>query len=109
MRVNNLLPAELASWLADPARSKPLLLDVREPWEFQTCHIPDSMLVPMRELPARLGEIDRAAAVVVICHHGARSLHAAMFLERQGYANVHNLTGGVNAWARSVDPAMPVY
>jgi rhodanese-related sulfurtransferase len=109
MRVNNLQPAELAAWLSDPARSKPLLLDVREPWEFQTCRIPDSMLVPMRELPARLAEIDPAADVVVICHHGARSLHAAMFLERQGYANVHNLTGGVNAWARSVDPAMPVY
>jgi rhodanese-related sulfurtransferase len=74
MRVNNLQPAELAAWLSDPARSKPLLLDVREPWEFQTCRIPDSMLVPMRELPARLGEIDPAAAVVVICHHGARSL-----------------------------------
>jgi rhodanese-related sulfurtransferase len=109
MRVQNLLPAELAAWLSDPARGKPLLLDVREPWEFQTCRIPDSMLVPMRELPARLAEIDPATAVVVICHHGARSLHAAMFLERQGYASVHNLAGGVNAWARSVDPAMPVY
>ncbi len=86
-----------------------MLLDVREPWEFQTCRIADSLLVPMRELPARLAEIDAAADVVVICHHGARSLQAAMFLERQGYASVHNLTGGVNAWARSVDPAMPVY
>lgn len=109
MRVKNLQPAELAAWLRDPARGKPLLLDVREPWEFQTCRIADSMLVPMRELPARLVEIDAAADVVVICHHGARSLHAAMFLERQGYASVHNLAGGVNAWARSVDPAMPVY
>ena len=81
MRVKNLLPAELAAWLSDPARGKPLLLDVREPWEFQTCRIPDSMLVPMRELPARLAEIDPATDVVVICHHGARSLHAAMFLE----------------------------
>jgi len=109
MRVQNLLPAELAAWLSDPARGKPLLLDVREPWEFQTCRIPDSMLMPMRELPARLAEIDPATDVVVICHHGARSLQAAMFLERQGYASVHNLTGGVSAWARSVDPAMPVY
>jgi rhodanese-related sulfurtransferase len=73
MRLKNLLPAELAAWLSDPARGKPLLLDVREPWEFQTCRIPDSMLVPMRELPARLAEIDPASDVVVICHHGARS------------------------------------
>ncbi len=102
-------PAELAAWLADPARSKPLLLDVREAWEFQTCSIAGSLLVPMRELPARLGELVPGAETVVICHHGGRSLQAAMFLERQGCLRVHHLAGGVDAWARSVDPAMPVY
>jgi rhodanese-related sulfurtransferase len=107
--MKNLSSAELAAWLAEPARPKPLLLDVREPWEFQTCRLPDSLLVPMQQVPARLAEIDRQAEVVVVCHHGARSLQVAYFLSRQGYAKVHNLTGGVDAWARSVDPAMPVY
>jgi rhodanese-related sulfurtransferase len=107
--MKNLLPEELATWLADPARDRPLLLDVREPWEFQTCRIADSLPMPMREVPARLGELDPGAEVVVICHHGSRSMQVAVFLARQGYTGVHNLAGGVNAWARSVDPAMPVY
>ena len=107
--MRELSPAELAAWLADPARARPLLLDIREPWEFQTCRIADSLLMPMREVQARLGEIEPATEVVVICHHGGRSLQVAQFLARQGYAGVHNLTGGVDAWARSVDPAMPVY
>lgn len=107
--MTNLSATELAAWLADPARPKPVLLDVREPWEFRTCRIPDSLLVPMQEVPARLGELDEGAELVVICHHGGRSLQVAYFLARQGYAKVHNLAGGVNAWARSVDPAMPVY
>ncbi len=102
-------PAELSSWLADPARPGPLLLDVREPWEFQTCHLGNSLLMPMREVPARLGELDPGAQTVVICHHGGRSMQVAMFLEKRGFANLYNLSGGVDAWARSVDPAMPVY
>ncbi len=107
--MKNLSATELATWLADPARPRPLLLDVREPWEFQTCRIADSRHVPMQEIPARLGEVDPQAEVVVICHHGGRSLQVAQFLARQGYGRVHNLAGGVDAWARSVDPAMPVY
>lgn len=107
--MNNLNPAELAAWLADDGRGKPVLLDVREPWEYDTCRIEPSRLVPMRELPARAGELDPQADTVVICHHGGRSLQAAMFLERRGFARVYNLAGGVAAWARSVDPAMPQY
>jgi rhodanese-related sulfurtransferase len=92
------------------------LLDVREPWEYQRCHIEGSQLVPMREIAARAGELaerlrapDAAAEVVVICHHGGRSMQVAMFLERQGFSEVINLAGGVDAWARTVDPGMPVY
>ena len=107
--MRNLSPAELAAWLADPARPDPLLLDVREPWEFQTCRIEGARLVPMRELPARLAELDPDADIVAICHHGTRSMQVAYFLARQGFERVHNLAGGVDAWARSVDPAMPVY
>lgn len=107
--MNNLTPAELAAWLADAARAAPVLLDVRESWEFQACHIAGARHVPMNELPARLGELDPDAEVVAICHHGTRSLHVAYFLARQGFERVHNLAGGVDAWARSVDPAMPLY
>lgn len=102
-------PADLAAWLGDAARAKPLLLDVREPWEFQTCRIAGSQHLPMGEVPARKDEIDSAAEVVVVCHHGGRSLQVAMFLERNGFARVHNLAGGVDAWAKTVDPSMPVY
>ncbi len=109
MAVKNISAAELAAWLKDPGRNRPKLVDVREPWEFQTCRIPDAQLVPLRELPARVAELDAAADTVLICHHGGRSLQAAMFLERNGFASVLNLAGGVDAWARSVDPTMPVY
>jgi rhodanese-related sulfurtransferase len=107
--VQNLPVTELAAWLADASREAPLLLDVREPWEFQTCSIPQSLLMPMREVPARLGELEGAGSIVVICHHGHRSMRVAMFLHARGHARVYNLAGGVDAWARSVDPAMPVY
>jgi rhodanese-related sulfurtransferase len=107
--VKQIAPAALAAWLADPARNKPLLLDVREPWEFQTCHIEGSQLVPMGEIASRAPEFDPATEVVVICHHGGRSMQVAMFLEKQGFSEVTNLAGGVDAWARTVDPGMPVY
>lgn len=107
--VNRITPVELTGWLADPGRARPVLLDVREPWEFHTCRIADSRLIPMRDLPARADELDASTDTVVICHHGARSMQAAMYLERRGFARLHNLEGGVDAWARSVDRSMPVY
>lgn len=100
---------ELAAWLADPAREQPLLLDVREGWEFETCHIAGSTLIPMRLIPVRVSEIDDDREIVCICHHGARSMQVAAFLERNGFSNVTNLTGGVHAWAVQVDPSMPKY
>jgi rhodanese-related sulfurtransferase len=100
---------ELATWLADDRREKPLLLDVREPWETQICRIDGSELVPMQALTARLPDLKSERPVVCICHHGGRSAHVAMFLARHGYESVYNLTGGVDAWARQVDTAMPTY
>jgi rhodanese-related sulfurtransferase len=100
---------ELAAWLNDASRAKPLLLDVREPWEFQTCHIEGAMPMPMNTVPARIEELEEEAPIVCICHHGARSMQVAAFLERNGFSQVTNLTGGVHAWALQVDNAMPTY
>ena len=103
--MRQLRPAELAAYLQ--TGHAPVLLDVREPWEWNLCHLPDAILIPMRELPARLHELD--TETVVICHHGVRSYHAARYLETLGFGDVVNLSGGVAAWADEVDPAMPRY
>ncbi|MBK9615003.1 MAG: sulfurtransferase [Uliginosibacterium sp.] len=100
---------ELADWLADPARPQPLLLDVREGWEFEHCHLPGACHVPMGEVPARLAEIAAAPAVVCICHHGMRSMQVAAYLARQSEGQVFNLRGGVDAWSIEVDAALPRY
>jgi rhodanese-related sulfurtransferase len=102
-------PAQLKTWLEDASREKQVLLDVREPWEFDKARIAGAMLIPMREVPARLAEIDEEQEVVAFCHHGGRSLQVAMFLEKQGFKRVHNLVGGIDAWSRTVDPAVPLY
>jgi rhodanese-related sulfurtransferase len=107
--LNEIAASELAAWLSDPRREKPVLLDVREAWEWQAARIEGARHIPMREVPARLGEIDRDREVVAICHHGGRSQQVAMFLEKNGFAKVHNLVGGVDAWSRTVDPAVPLY
>ncbi len=107
--MKQLAPTELSAWLADPARERPLLLDVREPWEYQLCHIDGSVHVPMGAIPARFAELDPEAEIVVVCHHGGRSAQVGMFLERQGFRHVINLSGGVAGWAAQVDPAMPQY
>ena len=100
---------ELAARLADQTAEPPLLLDVRENWEFATCHIAGSTQIPMHLIPIRVGELDDDREIVCICHHGARSMQVAAFLERNGFANVTNLTGGIHAWAVQVDPSMPKY
>ena len=107
--MRQLTPTELKSWLDDAARPQPLLLDVREGWEFERCHIDGASLFPMSGVQARLGELDPARETVVICHHGVRSFHVARFLEANGFSNVINLTGGIDAWAKQVDRAMPTY
>jgi rhodanese-related sulfurtransferase len=100
---------ELAAWLADESRPKPLLLDVRENWEYETCHIDGSTQIPMHLIPIRVSELDDDRDIVCVCHHGARSMQVAAFLERNGFSNISNLTGGVHAWAVQVDPSMPKY
>lgn len=107
--MNPITPAELATWLADAGREKPLLLDVREPWEWQVARLEGAKHIPMREIPARLAELDPGLPLVAICHHGARSQQVALFLQKNGFAKVRNLQGGVDAWSRTVDPAVPLY
>lgn len=100
---------QLAEWLADESQAKPLLLDVRERWEFEMCCLAGSQHIPMHLVPMRCEELNRDQEIVVICHHGGRSMQVAMFLEGKGYADVHNLSGGVEAWAKEVDSTMRRY
>ena len=100
---------DLAAWLADASREPPLLLDVREPWEYEKARIEGAQLIPMREMPSRIAELDPNKEVVAICHHGGRSAQVAMFLEKAGFKKMHNLVGGVDAWSRTVDPSVPLY
>jgi len=100
---------ELSRWLADGERARPMLLDVREPWEQQLCAIAGSEAMPMQQIPTRFSSIDPQQTIVCVCHLGGRSAQVAMFLQRQGYEDVYNLTGGIDAWARQVDSSMPVY
>ena len=100
---------QLDAWLRDESRSKPFLLDVREPWEFETCKIAGSQSLPMRSIPQRIAELDSDTEIVAICHHGMRSMQVAAFLEQNGFGKMYNLQGGVAAWAAQVDPKMPTY
>ena len=101
--------AELSEWLADDSLLQPQLVDVREPWEADICQIQESVLIPMASIPARAVELDPERPLVVICHHGGRSMQVAYFLERNGFGDVINLAGGVAAWADQVDPTMARY
>jgi adenylyltransferase/sulfurtransferase len=100
-------PAELAAELGSGAR--PLILDVREPWEWDVVHLEGSVHVPLGELPSRLGELDPRAAIVTLCHRGVRSRRAQELLTAAGFARVRNLAGGIDAWADEVAPGMGRY
>jgi rhodanese-related sulfurtransferase len=98
--------------LAELLRSHPadaVLLDVREPDEREVAHIEPSIHIPMNEVPARLAELPKDKRVIVYCHHGGRSLMVASYLEGQGYQNLGNLDGGIDAWSRRIDPSVPRY
>jgi adenylyltransferase/sulfurtransferase len=87
----------------------PAIIDVREPQEFEICRIPGAVLIPMRELPSRLGELDREAEIVIQCRSGVRSANAASWLRHQGFLGARNLTGGILEWIDKVDPSQPKY
>ncbi len=102
-------PRELAKQLANGQAIR--LLDVRQPVENQLAKLPDSVLIPLNELPARSAEVpaDSATLLVVYCHHGVRSQSAAEYLLRLGHVNVRSLAGGIDAWSLEVDPTVPRY
>ena len=112
--VLQLRPSDLAAWLKSlPADAKPVVLDVREPWELQTASItPDGftlVAIPMNEIPARLAELDDTQPLACLCHHGARSQRVALFLEHNGFSQLVNIAGGIDVWSAELDPAVPRY
>ena len=92
-------------------KAKMLLLDVRQPQEYEHVHIEGATLIPLPQLAARLSELEphRNDPIVIHCHHGGRSMQATMFLRQQGFTNVKNMTGGINAWSMQIDPSKPRY
>lgn len=86
------------------------LLDVREPWEFETARIASAKLMPMGDVPFRAHqELDPEEHIVVLCHHGLRSMNVTVWLRQQGFENVQSMRGGIDAWSRAVDPKVPMY
>ena len=86
------------------------LLDVREPWEFETANISGAKLMPMGEVPSRAHqELDPDDHIIVVCHHGVRSMNVTVWLRQQGFENAQSMRGGIDAWSRYVDPKVPVY
>ncbi len=103
-------------WLADTAvapsnknAKPPLLLDIRESWEVTIATLPNSQHIPMGQLVARVSEIDASRSVIVFCHHGVRSLQVVALLQREGFEDVHNLTGGIDAWSKTIDSSIALY
>ena len=102
----NITPRDLKARLE--AGEDPVLLDVREPWEFELARIEGSTLVPMSRLEERFTELDPDSETVVICHHGNRSAYVTQALQRAGFKNVLNLEGGLDAYS-FVDESVPRY
>jgi len=86
-----------------------VLLDVREDSELAICRIEGALHIPMGQIPERYEALPRKNPLIVLCHHGMRSLNVVQFLESKGFDNAINLTGGIHAWAHEVDPEMPRY
>ena len=101
-------PTQLQQYLAQ-TETDPLLLDVRERWEFDYCHIEGSVLIPMGELPDKLDTLNPQQDIIMICHHGIRSRQMGYYMEQAGFKHITNLDGGVEQWAEDVDITMKRY
>ncbi len=101
---------ELRQLLAAAGSAHPILLDVREPWEFEAARIEGSTAMPMGDVSSRaFQELDPEAHIVTICHHGVRSMNVAVWLRNQGFENAQSLRGGIDAWSAEIDPGVPRY
>ncbi|MET3917472.1 rhodanese-related sulfurtransferase [Variovorax sp. OAS795] len=111
--IDQVRPSDLAAWFAQSPGAVPVLLDVREPWELQTASVAPQgftlVAIPMNEIPGRLSELDEGQRIACLCHHGARSQRVAAFLSQNGFAEVANVAGGIDAWSAQHDPAVPRY
>lgn len=116
--IDNVTPRDLPAWLqaasaTSNADALPVLLDVREPaeWQAASARLPGAELLqmPMHTLPARLHELDPDRPIAVLCHHGGRSMQVALYLAHHGFARVANIAGGIDAWATQLDPGVPRY
>ena len=112
--IEQIPPSALPDWLAAITGDQlPLLLDVREPAEWQAASVQPAgaelLQMSMHTIPARLGELHPDRPVAVLCHHGGRSMQVAMFLAQHGFERVANVAGGIDAWSRDVDPSVPRY
>ena len=110
--IEQVRPGEWDAWLQAQA-ARPLVLDVREPWEVRTASVVpqdfDLLAIPMNEVPARLRELPDDRPIACLCHHGARSQRVAMFLEQNGFTRVANIAGGIDAWSAERDAGVPRY
>jgi rhodanese-related sulfurtransferase len=113
--IEHVHPGDLKDWIAKAqAHGRPLVLDVREPYELQQASLkPDAAYdlvhIPMGVIPPRLNELDPTRPVACLCHHGGRSMQVAAFLQHHGFEHVANISGGINAWSLQVDPTVPRY
>jgi rhodanese-related sulfurtransferase len=106
-------PTTVVEWINEG--KAPLILDVREPWELETASLAQGKIdarvlaIPMRQIPAQVQQLQPDDLIVCFCHHGTRSMQVGLFLEHHGFSNVVNLSGGIDAWSRTIDPSIAVY
>ena len=105
--MDEITPQDLKARL--DGKDRPVLLDVRDDWETKLCRLDNALHIPMEELELRTDELNPADELVVYCHHGVRSAAVADYLRRLGFTRVRNLSGGLDAWARAVEPGMRRY
>ncbi len=97
---------ELSEYLQNNQR---LLLDVREQWEWEKCHFEGSKLLPMGKIMENIDTLDKDQETVIVCHHGIRSMQVARYFDSIGFESIINMHGGIDAWAKQIDPSIPLY
>lgn len=107
MTVRVIHPPQAAELMA--GEDPPVLLDVRTPGELARASVDGAVAIPMNEIARRVGELDPERPVIVMCHHGVRSMQVALWLDHRGFESVANLLGGIDGWSRTIDPSIPRY